>query len=40
MRAMAFEAKAAPVAMEAGNSDITVTVAGDAILEAPRPPSR
>jgi predicted secreted protein len=40
MRAMAFEAKAAPVAMEAGNSDITVTVSGDAVLEAPRPPSR
>jgi len=41
MRAMAFEAKAgAPVAMEAGNSDITVTVSGDAILEAPRPSSR
>jgi predicted secreted protein len=41
MRAMAFDAKAAaPVAMEAGNSDITVTVSGDAILESPRPPSR
>jgi predicted secreted protein len=40
MRAMAFEAKAAPVAMEAGNSDITVTVSGNAILETPRPPSR
>jgi len=40
MRAMSFEAKAAPVAMEAGSSDVTVTVSGDAILEAPRPPSR
>jgi predicted secreted protein len=40
MRAMAFEAKAAPVAMEGGNSEITVTVSGEAVLEAPRPPSR
>src|SRR4030095_4523305 len=37
MRAMAFEAKAAPVALEAGNTDVTVTVAGYARLEAPRP---
>ena len=40
MRAMAFEAKAAPVAMEGGNSDVTVTVSGEAVLEAPRPPAR
>ena len=40
MRAMSFEAKAAPVAMEAGSSDVTVTVSGDAVLEGPRPPSR
>jgi predicted secreted protein len=37
MRAMAFDAKAAPVAMEGGNSDVTVTVSGEAILEAQRP---
>jgi predicted secreted protein len=37
MRAMSFDAKAAPVAMEAGNSDVTVTVSGDAVLEGPRP---
>jgi predicted secreted protein len=36
MRAMAFEAKAAPVAVEAGNTDVTVTVAGEALLDAPR----
>jgi predicted secreted protein len=41
MRAMAFDAKAAPpVAVEAGNSDITVTVSGDAILENLHSPSR
>ena len=37
MRAMSYESKSAPVAVEAGNSDVTVTVSGDAILEAPRP---
>ena len=37
MRAMSFDAKAAPVAMEAGNSDVTVTVTGDAVLDALRP---
>ena len=36
MRAMAFEAKAAPVAVEAGNTDVTVTVAGEALLDARR----
>src|SRR4030095_6375233 len=36
MRAMAFEAKAAPVALEAGNTDVTVTVAGEALLDAVR----
>lgn len=40
MRAMSFEAKAAPVAMEGGNSDITVTVSGEAMLDATRPPGR
>ena len=40
MRAMSFEAKAAPVAMEGGNSDVTVTVSGEAVLEAPRPSAR
>ena len=37
MRAMSYESKSAPVAVEAGNSDVTVTVSGDATLEAPRP---
>ena len=37
MRAMSYESKSAPVAMEAGNSDVTVTVSGDAILEALQP---
>ena len=37
MRAMSFEVKSAPVAMEAGNSDVTVTVSGEAVLESPRP---
>ena len=37
MRTMSFDTKAAPVAMEAGNSDVTVTVSGDAVLEGPRP---
>jgi predicted secreted protein len=37
MRAMAFDAKAAPVAMEAGNSEVTITVSGDAVLDGPRP---
>jgi len=37
MRAMAFEAKAAPVTLEGGNSEVTVTVSGEALLEAPRP---
>ena len=40
MRAMAFEAKAAPVAMEGGNSDVTVTVSGEAVLDTLRPPAR
>jgi predicted secreted protein len=30
----------APVAFEAGNSDITVTVSGEAVLEARKPPAR
>ena len=37
MRAMAFEAKSAPVTLEGGNSEVTVTVSGEAVLEAPRP---
>ena len=40
MRAMAFEAKSAPVAVEAGNADITVTVSGEALLDAPRSTAR
>ena len=40
MRAMAFEAKAAPVALEGGNSEVTVTVSGEAILETQRPSAR
>ncbi len=40
MRAMAFESKGAPVAVEAGNSEVTVTVSGDALLDSPRPPTR
>ena len=40
MRAMAFEAKAAPVAMEGGSSEVTVTVSGEAVLDALRPPGR
>jgi len=39
MRAMAFDAKAAPVAMEGGNSEVTVTVSGEALLEGQRPTS-
>jgi predicted secreted protein len=40
MRAMSLEAKVAPVAMEGGNSDVTVTVSGEAVLDAPRPRAR
>jgi predicted secreted protein len=40
MRAMSFEAKAAPVAMEGGSSEVTVTVSGEAVLDALRPPAR
>ncbi|MEO8346298.1 MAG: SIMPL domain-containing protein [Betaproteobacteria bacterium] len=37
MRQAAFASSAAPVAMEGGNSDVTVTVSGDAVLDAMRP---
>jgi predicted secreted protein len=40
MRAMSFDSKAAPVATEGGNSDVTVTVSGEALLDAPRPAAR
>jgi hypothetical protein len=30
----------APVAIEAGTSDVTVTVTGDALLEQPQPAAR
>ncbi|HQR12587.1 MAG TPA: SIMPL domain-containing protein [Casimicrobiaceae bacterium] len=36
-RQSVMAAGAPPVAMEAGNSDVTVTVTGDAVLETPRP---
>jgi predicted secreted protein len=39
-QASAFGASAAPVAVEAGNTDVTVTVSGDATLDAPRLPKR
>ena len=39
-QATTFAAAAAPVAVEAGNTDVTVTVSGDAVLESPRPPAR
>jgi len=32
--------QAAPVAIEAGTSDVTVTVTGEAVLEQPQPPAR
>jgi len=37
---MAMAASAPPVAIEAGNTDVTVTVAGEAVLETARPPAR
>jgi predicted secreted protein len=40
MRTMAFGASAAPVEIEAGNSDVTVTVQGEAMLDSTRSPSR
>jgi predicted secreted protein len=36
MQAMAAPAAAAPVALEAGTTDVTVNVSGDALLEQPR----
>ena len=35
-RAGAVQAASAPIATEAGNTDVTVTITGDAILEPPR----
>jgi len=40
MRAQAAPSFAAPVALEAGTTDVTVTVSGEAILEAARTPQR
>jgi predicted secreted protein len=40
MRTMAMGASAAPVEVEAGNSDVTVTVQGEALLDSTRAPSR
>jgi predicted secreted protein len=41
MRATAMAAEAAPpVTVEAGTTDVTVTVTGEAVLESSRPPSR
>jgi predicted secreted protein len=40
MRAIALTAGAAPVEVEAGNTDVTVTVSGDALLDASRLPAR
>jgi len=37
---MAMQAAAPPVAVEAGTTDVVVTVSGDAVLDAPRPASR
>ena len=38
MQALAAPAGAAPVAVEAGTSDVTVTVSGEAVLDWTRPP--
>ena len=40
MRAMAFSEKAAPISAEAGNTDVTVTVSGEALLDTTKPPAR
>jgi hypothetical protein len=41
MRATAMAADAAPpVTVEAGTTDVTVTVTGEAVLESSRSPSR
>lgn len=37
---MAMAASAPPVAIEAGNTDVTVTVSGEAVLESARPAAR
>jgi predicted secreted protein len=39
-QAMASSAGGAPVAMEGGTTDVTVTVSGEAVLEQTRPPTR
>lgn len=40
MQALAASSGAAPVAVEAGTSEVTVTVSGDAVLDWTRPPTR
>ncbi|MEO8508788.1 MAG: SIMPL domain-containing protein [Betaproteobacteria bacterium] len=40
MAASAMSAAAPPVAVEGGDTDVTVTITGDAVLEGPRPPAR
>jgi predicted secreted protein len=40
MRTMAFSEKSAPISAEAGNTDVTVTVSGEALLDTTRPPAR
>lgn len=37
---VAMAANAPPVSVEGGNTDVTVTVSGDAVLEQPRPAAR
>jgi predicted secreted protein len=39
-QAMAGSVGAAPVALEAGTTDVSVTVSGEAILESARVPTR
>lgn len=40
MRTMALASSAAPIEVEAGNTDVTVTVSGEALLDALRTPAR
>jgi predicted secreted protein len=40
MAASAMSAAAPPVAVEGGDTDVTVTISGDAVLEGPRAPGR
>jgi predicted secreted protein len=39
-QSMAVESKAQPVSVEAGTTDVSVTVSGEAVLDAPRPAAR